>query len=101
MSQQCFAFFEGLTAHELARVQAGLEPRRYPAGSTVLTQGQPGHELLIVQTGVADVFVRDDQGHEHWIDSVEAGATLGEMALFTGQPASATVRASSDLDVLV
>src|SRR5207244_4578857 len=27
--------------------------------------------------------------------------TLGEMAMFTGQPASATVRAASDIEVLV
>src|SRR5207253_11108529 len=41
------------------------------------------------------------QGDEQVVSRIGPGGTLGEMALFTGQPASATVRAFTDLQVLV
>ena len=62
MTPECFSFFEGLTADELTQARAGLERRTFPARTTVLTQGVPGHELYIIESGSADVFVRDDQG---------------------------------------
>jgi len=86
------------------RIESALEAlprRRFPAGSTVIAQGDAADELYVVEVGVADVFVADSGGGEHRVGSVHAGGTLGEMALFTGQPATGTVRAASDLDVLV
>jgi CRP-like cAMP-binding protein len=47
------------------------------------------------------VFVANRAGVEHSVGRVAPGATLGEMSLFTGQPAVGTVRAVTDLDVLV
>jgi NTE family protein len=47
------------------------------------------------------VFVSDRNGIEHHVNRVGPGGTLGEMALLTGEPASATVRAASELEVLV
>ena len=79
----------------------GLPRRRFPAGSTVIAQGDTADELYVVEDGVADVFVTGRGGMEHLVGSVHAGGTLGEMSLFTGQPAAGTVRASTDLDVLV
>lgn len=78
-----------------------LPRRRFPAGSTVIAQGDIAAELYVVQDGVADVFVVDSSCMEHRVGSVHAGGTLGEMSLFTGQPATGTVRAASELDVLV
>ena len=86
------------------RLEAALEElplRRFPAGSTVIAQGDAAGELYVVQEGVADVFVAESGGAEHRVGSVHAGGTLGEMSLFTGRPATGTVRAATDLDVLV
>ena len=67
----------------------------------MIAQGDTADELYVVEAGVADVFVADSGGREHRVGSVHAGGTLGEMSLFTGQPATGTVRAASDLDVLI
>ena len=93
--------FDGVPPQQIELALDDLPSRRFPAGSTVIAQGDTAHELYVVEEGVADVFVADSGGMEHRVGSVHAGGTLGEMSLFTGQPAVGTVRASSDLDVLV
>src|SRR5262249_47521015 len=57
--------------------------------------------MYVVQDGLAEVYLTDEHGTEQLLNRVGAGGTLGEMALFTGQPASATVRAMTDVDALI
>jgi NTE family protein len=94
-------FLEGLSDVELADVLGELELRRFPAESVVIAEGDALAEMYVIRDGTADVFVSDRQGVEHLVGRSAPGSTLGEMSLFTGQPAAGTVRATSDLDVLV
>jgi NTE family protein len=100
-STQPTSFFEGLTPDDLAPILGRLERRRYPAGSIMLVEGESVVEMYIVQDGLVEVLIADRHGAEHLLSRIGPGGTLGEMALFTDQPASATVRAISDVDVLV
>ncbi|MGH2995538.1 MAG: patatin-like phospholipase family protein [Gaiellaceae bacterium] len=95
------SIFDGLSGEELDDDLDRLKRRRFPAGSIVLAEGDSPHETYIVQTGVADVFVTDRHGVDGRVASVTPGSTLGEMSMLTGEPAAATVRASSELDVIV
>jgi NTE family protein len=94
-------FFDGLSPNELAAVLAPLERRHFPAGSVVIGEGDSPREMYVAQSGSAEVYVADRVGGEHLVGRVEPGGTVGEMSLFTGQPAVATVRATSELDVVV
>jgi len=94
-------FFEGLPAEDLARILGRLERRRYAAGTIMLGEGETVEEMYIVQEGLTEVLIADRNGAEHLLSRIGVGGTLGEMALFTGQPASATVRAVSETEVLV
>jgi NTE family protein len=67
----------------------------------VVAEGDSSKEILVVQSGRAEVVVADRDGDEHRVGRIRPGATIGEVSLFTGRPASATVRAITDLDVLV
>jgi NTE family protein len=93
--------FEGLPRGDYEHLLGVLESRTFGSGEIVLAEGDDPHEMYVVQSGTADIFVTDRDGAEHLVGRVQAGTTLGEMSLFTGQPSAATVRASSDLDVLV
>jgi NTE family protein len=95
------SFFEGLPAEDLARIMGSLDHRLFSAGTIMIGGGEPAEEMYIVQEGQADVLISDRSGAEHLLSRVGAGGTLGEMALITGQPASATVRAASDVEALV
>jgi NTE family protein len=95
------SLFEGVPVDDVAAALAGLERRRFGAGSTVLVEGDYPGELYLVESGTADVFAVGRDGTEHHLASVGPRTTLGEMSLFTGRPASGTVRARTDLQVVV
>jgi NTE family protein len=88
-------------AEELEPLLERLERRHVEPGSVVIAEGDAPQEVYVVRSGSAEVLVADEHGERQRIGHVAAGATLGEMSLFTGEPASATVRATSDLELLV
>jgi NTE family protein len=57
--------------------------------------------MYVVEAGAADVTVADRHGSSHHVNRIVAGDVLGEMSLFTGRPASATVTALEDLTVTI
>lgn len=95
------SLFEGVPAHDVAAALAGLERRRFSVGSTVLVEGDYPGELYLVESGTADVFAAGLDGTEHHVALVGPRTTLGEISLFTGRPTTATVRARTDLQVVV
>lgn len=80
---------------------ARLERRHVERGSIVVAEGDAPQEIYVVRSGSAEVLVADEHGERRPVGHVAAGATLCEMSLFTGEPASATVRATSDVELLV
>lgn len=93
--------FDGVPEEELARLLGDLDRRSYPAGTVLVAEGDKTNEIYIAQSGSAEVVISDLGGTEHRVGSIVPGGSVGEIALLTGQPAVATVRATADLDVLV
>ncbi len=94
-------FFSGFSEAELEKIYQDLDHRHFPAGSEILAEGDAPHEMYVILSGTADIYISDKSNKDHLINSVGYGQTLGEMSLFTGQPVSATVLAATDLDVIV
>lgn len=93
--------FEGLSSEAFAPLLGQLPRRQFQAGARVIAEGDFLGEMYIVVSGVAEVFMSGSDGVEHLINRVGPGGTLGEIALITGLAHSASVRASSELEVLV
>jgi NTE family protein len=93
--------FDGLPREVLDDLVSTLAHKRFPTGSVVVSEGDTTGVLYVVQSGSADVLVTDRAGVERSVGRIRRGATIGEMSALTGQPATATVRATRDLDVLV
>ena len=83
---------------ELAGKAATL---RFTRGERVVEQGDAGDTLYLLLEGRAQVLVRDERRREREVATLGAGEFFGEMALLTGAPRSATVRAVEDLEVMV
>jgi NTE family protein len=95
------SFFRGVPESELADVLSRLERRSYKSGAVLVAEGDRTGEVYIAQSGRAEVVVSDAKGVEHRVGGIGPGGTVGEMSILTSQPAAATVRAATDLDVLV
>ncbi len=68
------------------------------AGARFITQGEAGDKSYIVQCGESQVVI-EKQGQLHPVARICKGDFLGEMALLTGEPRSAHVVASSDMEL--
>ncbi|MDQ4095807.1 MAG: ATP-binding cassette domain-containing protein [Actinomycetota bacterium] len=90
--------FADLDAQTLSDLALQLSPERYPTGETIVRQGDPGDKLYVISEGQADVYV-EDGGIEVKVNTLNAGDYLGEYALLTNQPRTATVRANQPTEV--
>jgi CRP-like cAMP-binding protein len=88
--------FEGLNKKELQFIASMTSEVSVRAGSTLVKQGEPGQEAMVVETG-SGVVIRDEEE----IDTIGPGDVFGEMSLIVNQPRNATIRAASDMRVLV
>lgn len=84
-----------LTAEERA-LFFSEEGRVYvPAGSVLVREGEPGHEMFVVLEGELAI-----SRHGKRIDYLYPGVVLGEMAMIDDRPRSATATAVTDLSLI-
>ncbi|MBI3975955.1 MAG: cyclic nucleotide-binding domain-containing protein [Armatimonadetes bacterium] len=84
--------FRGVTPAQAQEIASQLAPKDLGAGEVLFRQGTRGETFFIIVTGEVEVFQEVD-GREHHIAVLGPGAFVGEMALLTGQPRIASVRA--------
>lgn len=89
----------GLSSKQLEDVSARLRPVKYRSGEIILTEGTPGDVMYLIEWGRVEVLSKTD-GRQRVLAVLGEGDFFGEMALLTGNPRSATVRAVTDVDLL-
>ena len=92
--------FRALAREQLAQVLKAAELVLWPAGETIVKQGDPSDFFAILLGGEASV--RMEKGPE---DAVEIGRlpapeTIGEVSLLLGHPRSATILALDSVEAL-
>ena len=86
--------FQALPSEVITRLADGIELQEFPAGSSIVQEGDPGGSLYVVISGLADVYIKDSQtDHERHVASLRPGQVFGEMSLLTGAPRVATIKA--------
>ena len=88
--------FSKLGKQQLQQVAQIADELDLPAGKEMATQGDRGREFFVLLKGEADV-TKDGRK----ISTMREGDFFGEIALVTKMPRTATVTATSDVDVLV
>ena len=89
-------WFAACTEEQLLEVARIAERLRIQAGEVILREGRLGRELFVILEGTATV-TRDG----HVVNILHAGDYFGELAAIEAVPRSATVHATTDLDVLI
>jgi NTE family protein len=85
-----------LSDDELSAVLERLEWLLVPGGETLIRFGDPSDGLYLVNSGRLAVSVPASDGTERLVREVGRSATVGGVALVTGQARTATVRAVRD-----
>jgi CRP-like cAMP-binding protein len=88
--------FSKLNKQELQQVAHIADELDLPAGKEMATEGDRGRVFFVLLDGEADVTKQGSR-----INTMKKGDFFGEIALVTKMPRTATVTATSDVDVLV
>jgi pilus assembly protein CpaE len=87
------AIFFTLSDNILRTLARAMRPLNVPIRTNVVTQGEKGDSMFVVQEGRAEVVVEPKPGHRVVIALLGPGDFFGEMALLSQETRSATVRA--------
>ena len=93
--------FAGLDEDQLDEVVPEFRSVRAASGTNIIEQGNRGDWFYVLDDGIIDVFVRDGIGDSRHVFTYDASLpgpapSFGELALISGVPRAATVRARTD-----
>jgi CRP/FNR family cyclic AMP-dependent transcriptional regulator len=80
-------------------METGGLGKTYKDGEVIIRQGESGNCMYIIQSGEIEV-IRDNNGKEVRLALRKEGDFFGEMALFSREVRSATIRALGDARIL-
>ena len=89
------AFLRELPPDELEAVARVASPREFATGERLMSQGDFGHCLFLVEAGTADVSVDGEL-----VGSVGPGDAVGEVAVLSSGRRTASVVATSPLQAI-
>lgn len=88
--------FSACSKKELEKIGRASDEIHVDTGHVLVEEGKPGHEFFLILDGTANVLRNGRK-----IATLGRGQYFGELSLLDRGPRSATVKAATDLDVLV
>lgn len=86
------SIFQMLSADEIHALAITARPLLLGPTERFVVQGSEGSSLFLVGEGAVEVRLRNDDGTDWLVETMERGEVVGEMALLTGESRAATVR---------
>ncbi|MBP2315949.1 cyclic nucleotide-binding domain-containing protein [Azospirillum soli] len=83
----------------MTKIGAEVRNRRFPAGTVLIRQGEPGDRAWLIEAGELEVLLEGPEGMRR-LGTVGRGAIVGEMALLDDGLRSATVRALNEVEAV-
>ena len=94
------SLLDGLDADARSLLRGELEPVNLPGGQVLFEEGQPADAMYLVSSGILAVVVGKPLERGHLVAQICAGEAVGEMALLSQRPRSASVIALRDSSLL-
>ena len=92
--------FELLDDREREDLANRLEVERFAADTSIFQIGDPGDAVYIISSGEVEVFFRNDTGEQITLERACKGDFFGEISFLDGGCRSASVRATTETEVL-
>jgi hypothetical protein len=92
--------FGALDEPILASLAEGFQSVEVAEGERIVTEGEPGAEMFVIRSGEVEVYREDGHGGRKVLATYKARDYFGEMALLTGNPRNASVRARTKVALL-
>jgi uncharacterized membrane protein len=92
---------EGLQPDDLNALAPNFESQTYEKGETLFIKGDPGGALLIVISGIVELFIYDENKNPILLSRVTQGGFFGEITLFDSSERTANAIATETAHVLV
>ncbi|GAB1716679.1 MAG: cyclic nucleotide-binding domain (cNMP-BD) protein [Nitrobacter sp.] len=89
-------YFASDKAGILRTIQSEAEYIDLDSGATLLRQGDVSDDVYFVLSGRMHAFSETESGARKILSEIGRGESIGELALFTGEPRSATIVAARD-----
>ncbi len=91
--------FAPLSAEETTMLATASVSHVFAPGELVIRAGDPGSSMFVVHNGRVSVQISEN-GRPRMVATLNEGDFFGEMALFTGEPRTASVVALEETEVL-
>jgi CRP/FNR family transcriptional regulator, cyclic AMP receptor protein len=88
--------FAACSRKDLQLVAKRVEEIKVPAGKTLISEGETGHEFFVILDGAARVSRRGRK-----VASLGPGDAFGELALLEKAPRNSTIVADTDMELVV
>lgn len=85
-----------LKGYERAKIADALESTKFPPGTSIIREGDPGDAFYLLEAGEAQAF---KNGVEKPVKEYQRGDYFGELALLDDKPRAASVIAKTDVKV--
>jgi CRP-like cAMP-binding protein len=86
------SIFRMLSSEEVHKLALTARPLLLGPTERFVVQGSKGSSLFLVGEGTVEVRLRNDDGTDWLVETMQRGEVVGEMALLTGEMRAATVR---------
>ncbi|KAJ5760807.1 cAMP-dependent protein kinase regulatory subunit [Penicillium odoratum] len=83
-----------LKPYERSKIADALDTIKYPAGATIISEGDPGDAFYLLESGEAEAFKGDVP-----VKSYHRGDYFGELALLDDKPRAASIVTKTDVKV--
>ena len=93
--------FEGLTDEQIGLLTNRAAIRTYPKAAIIVSEGDEGNSLFVIQSGSVKAFLSDENGREVVLSTQGPGEYFGDLALFDDEPRSASIMSLEPCKVMI
>ena len=93
--------FEGLSDEQIGLLTNRAAVRTYSKGAIIVSEGDEGNSLFVIQSGSVKAFLSDENGREVVLSTQGPGEYFGDLALFDDEPRSASIMALEPCKVMI